>query len=129
MKLNRPLSPHLTIYKPQFTSIFSIFHRISGASLAIFIITSTLFFQMCELNLSLYSFYLLVFYLTTYPFYWIILTAIYFIFISLSYHISNGIRHLLWDCGFFLDLPKVYISGIIMLICAISLILLSFFII
>lgn len=128
MKLNRPLSPHLTIYKPQFTSIFSIFHRISGASLAIFIIITTLFFQMCELNLCLYSFYLLVFYLTTYPFYWIIVTAIYFVFISLCYHMSNGIRHLLWDCGLFLDLPKVYISGIIMLICAISFILLSVFI-
>ena len=31
MKINRPLSPHLTIYKPQLTSTFSIFHRISGA--------------------------------------------------------------------------------------------------
>ena len=33
MKINRPLSPHLTIYKPQLTSTFSIFHRISGAFL------------------------------------------------------------------------------------------------
>ena len=33
MKINRPLSPHLTIYKPQLTSTLSIFHRISGAFL------------------------------------------------------------------------------------------------
>ena len=35
MKINRPLSPHLTIYKPQLTSTFSIFHRISGAFLGV----------------------------------------------------------------------------------------------
>ena len=29
----RPLSPHLTIYKPQVTSILSIMHRITGASM------------------------------------------------------------------------------------------------
>uniref|UniRef100_A0A7I3Z792 Uncharacterized protein n=1 Tax=Physcomitrium patens TaxID=3218 RepID=A0A7I3Z792_PHYPA len=31
---------------------------------------------------------------------------------------SNGIRHLLWDLGFFLDLSKIYTSEIIMLFCA-----------
>ena len=29
-KKNQPLSPHLTVYKPQITSIMSISHRISG---------------------------------------------------------------------------------------------------
>ena len=29
-KNNRPLSPHLTIYKPQITSLMSITHRITG---------------------------------------------------------------------------------------------------
>jgi succinate dehydrogenase/fumarate reductase cytochrome b subunit len=33
MKINQPLSPHLTIYKPQLTSTFSIFQRIYGAFL------------------------------------------------------------------------------------------------
>ncbi len=32
---NRPLSPHLTVYKPQITSVLSIFHRITGAGLAV----------------------------------------------------------------------------------------------
>jgi len=26
---NRPLSPHMSIYRPQVTSVFSIFHRIT----------------------------------------------------------------------------------------------------
>lgn len=29
-RLNRPLTPHLTIYRPQLTSILSILHRIAG---------------------------------------------------------------------------------------------------
>jgi succinate dehydrogenase / fumarate reductase cytochrome b subunit len=31
----RPLSPHLQIYRPQITSVLSIFHRISGVVLAV----------------------------------------------------------------------------------------------
>ena len=30
-KNNKPLSPHLTIYKPQITSLMSISHRFSGS--------------------------------------------------------------------------------------------------
>src|SRR5256885_17204937 len=32
---NRPLSPHLQIYKPQLTSMLSILHRATGIALAV----------------------------------------------------------------------------------------------
>ena len=32
---NRPLSPHLTIYRPQLNSVLSILHRITGVALII----------------------------------------------------------------------------------------------
>jgi len=32
---NRPLSPHLSIYRPQVTSVLSIFHRITGTGMAV----------------------------------------------------------------------------------------------
>jgi succinate dehydrogenase / fumarate reductase cytochrome b subunit len=35
VKKERPLSPHLQIYKPQITSVSSIFHRMSGIALAL----------------------------------------------------------------------------------------------
>lgn len=38
MKLGRPLSPHLTIYSPQLTSMLSISHRITGIILTIYFI-------------------------------------------------------------------------------------------
>lgn len=33
-RLNRPMSPHLTIYKPQLTTILSITHRGTGVALS-----------------------------------------------------------------------------------------------
>jgi len=117
MKINRPLSPHLTIYKPQLTSTFSIFHRISGAFLAIMVFSSILFLKIGDLNLTSYYLYRYAFFFTFY-FYWLILSVVNFSLLALCYHMSNGIRHLLWDLGFFLELSKVYTSGIIMLFCA-----------
>ena len=32
---NRPLSPHLQVYRPQLTSMLSITHRLTGVALAI----------------------------------------------------------------------------------------------
>nr|YP_009745571.1 succinate dehydrogenase subunit 3 [Andreaea wangiana]AHG59026.1 succinate dehydrogenase subunit 3 [Andreaea rothii]QIH30015.1 succinate dehydrogenase subunit 3 [Andreaea wangiana] len=117
MKINRPLSPHLTIYKPQLTSTFSIFHRISGAFSATMIFFSILSLKIGDLNLTSYYFYRYAFFSTFY-FHWLILSVVNFTLLALCYHMSNGIRHLLWDLGFFLELSKVYTSGIIMLFCA-----------
>jgi len=52
MNILRPLSPHLPIYKPQLTSTFSIFHRISGAFLA----TIVLFFYLLCLKIGFICF-------------------------------------------------------------------------
>nr|BDW36581.1 succinate dehydrogenase subunit 3 [Streblotrichum convolutum] len=117
MKINRPLSPHLTIYKPQLTSTFSIFHRISGAFLAIMVFFSILFLKIGDLNLTYYYLYRYAFSFTFY-FHWLISSVVNFSLLALCYHMSNGIRHLLWDLGFFLELSKVYTSGIIMLFSA-----------
>lgn len=117
MKINRPLSPHLTIYKPQLTSTFSIFHRISGAFLAAMVLFSIFFFKIGDLSLTFYHFYQYLFFLTFYL-NWVIISLVNFTLLALCYHMSNGVRHLLWDSGLFLELSKVYTSGIIMLLCA-----------
>ena len=38
--VNRPLSPHLEVYKPQLTSLMSIFNRLTGLALSV----GTIFF-------------------------------------------------------------------------------------
>jgi len=40
---------------------------------------------------------------------------------SLCYHLMNGIRHLLWDTGLFLEIREVYITGWVMVVCTLGL--------
>uniref|UniRef100_M1AF68 Succinate dehydrogenase subunit 3 n=1 Tax=Solanum tuberosum TaxID=4113 RepID=M1AF68_SOLTU len=98
MNILRPLSPHLPIYKPQLTSTFSISHRISGAFLA----TIVFFFYLLCLKIGLIcftyeNFYQFFFYSSK-----LILISVETTALALSYHLYNGVRHLLTDfSGFF----------------------------
>jgi succinate dehydrogenase (ubiquinone) cytochrome b560 subunit len=98
----RPLSPHLPIYKPQLTSTFSIFHRISGA----FLVTIVLFFYLLCLKIGLIcftyeNFYQFFFYSSK-----LILIAVEITALALSYHLYNGVRHLLTDFSGFIFRKK-----------------------
>jgi len=94
---NRPLSPHLQVYKPQLTSVMSIMHRATGIALAVgtlllvfwLIAAATgerTFGDIQAFNASLIGKLLL--------FGWSF---------ALFYHLCNGIRHLVWDVGVGLD--------------------------
>ena len=92
----RPLSPHLPIYKPQLTSTFPISHRISGAFLA----TLVFFFYLLYLKIGLIcftyeNFYQFFFYSSK-----LILISVEITALALSYHLYNGVRHLLTDFSF-----------------------------
>lgn len=102
LNILRPLSPHLPIYKPQLTSTFSIFHRISGAFLA----TIVLFFYLLCLKMGLICFTYENFYQFFFYFYSskLILISVEITALALSYHLYNGVRHLLTDFSGFLFL-------------------------
>jgi succinate dehydrogenase / fumarate reductase cytochrome b subunit len=86
-------------------------------TLSIMVFSSILFLKIGDLNLTSYYLYRYAFSFTFY-FHWLISSVVNFSLLALCYHMSNGIRHLLWDLGFFLELSKVYTSGIIMLFSA-----------
>jgi succinate dehydrogenase / fumarate reductase cytochrome b subunit len=102
---NRPLSPHLQIYRPQLTSVLSITHRLTGVALAFGTIllvwwiiaaaTGEEHFRLVQEIMS--SWYGLVILL---GFSW-----------AVFYHLCNGIRHLFWDAGYGFDLDIAYKSG------------------
>ena len=111
IQFNRPLSPHLTIYQPQLTSVLSIFHRATGIILSFVLFGAVLWYAIT----NLFAFSYMVFWLN------LLVTKItlfikLIVFTCLSYHFCNGIRHLLWDFGYFLELDGVYLSGKIMLL-------------
>ena len=112
---NRPISPHLSIYKPQITSILSISHRISGVfqSLGLLIIVLLLFSLI--LGKSSHEFFML--FINSL----IGKAFLFFYVLSLCYHLFNGIRHIIWDIGFGFEIRNVYYSGIIVIIFAVTL--------
>nr|BAJ22105.1 succinate dehydrogenase cytochrome subunit 3 [Cycas taitungensis] len=105
MNINRPLSPHLTIYKPQLTSTFSILHRISGAFLATMVLFSLLFcLEIGLISFTYGNFYQFSFSVNFPKF---ILGLVNLTLLALCYHMSNGVRHLWWDLGFFLEFSLI----------------------
>lgn len=116
----RPISPHLSIYKPQLTSTLSIFHRITGSILVFLVVFGIISYKIY----SYYGSYSCISGTWTSindNFDWL-LSTIYFMFLlSLYYHTCNGIRHLMWDMGYGLDLKTIYFTGY--LVVAISVLL------
>ncbi|MBS0221604.1 MAG: succinate dehydrogenase, cytochrome b556 subunit [Proteobacteria bacterium] len=102
---NRPLSPHLQIYRWQLTSVLSILHRATGIALsvgALYLATWVMYaaagprayalFQ--DFNASILG--------------RIVLGGWLF---SAFYHLCNGIRHLFWDACYGFELKDAYRSG------------------
>lgn len=61
-----PISPHLLIYKPQYSSIFSVLHRGTGAILAIGFVAGLFLFNFGISLVSFHRIYYIMFILNTY---------------------------------------------------------------
>ncbi|RJS92063.1 succinate dehydrogenase, cytochrome b556 subunit [Salinisphaera sp. Q1T1-3] len=104
---NRPLSPHLQIYRWQISMLTSIAHRASGIVLA----AGSLFLAIWLIGaangpdayaavngIAASWFGQLVMFLWSF---------------ALFYHLCNGVRHLVWDIGVGLDLETARTTGFV----------------
>nr|YP_009317587.1 succinate:cytochrome c oxidoreductase subunit 3 [Pterocladiella media]AOX49039.1 succinate:cytochrome c oxidoreductase subunit 3 [Pterocladiella media] len=101
---NRPISPHLTVYIPQQSSIFSIWHRISGL-ITLFLIFMLLTFLNNLLLCGIQDFWFKILPIqnfSTLKFIWLL------ILIILFYHTINGLRHILWNLGLLLNKESLF---------------------
>lgn len=90
---NRPLSPHLQVYKLPLTGLLSITHRVTGVLLAV----GLLFFGYSLISITLGSeAYLAMQAQLNSVIGKILLWG--FIY-ALFFHLCHGIRHLIWDLG------------------------------
>ena len=89
----RPLSPHLTIYKPQLTSMTSILTRISGNSLLVGALLVVAWFLAAATSQARFAY---VDGLMTSWFGDLVMTGSLW---ALWYHALAGLRHLYWDTG------------------------------
>ncbi|WP_293576513.1 succinate dehydrogenase, cytochrome b556 subunit [Phaeobacter sp.] len=103
---NRPLSPHLMIYRPQLTSISSIMVRISG--LGVLTLVPLVVWWLLAAATSEAAFAVIDGFLRSW-FGMLILTAAMWGF---WYHTLGRLRHVIWDFGYCLDVPTSEKMGI-----------------
>ena len=102
---NKPISPHLSIYRPQITSILSISHRAAGVFQSIGLLVIFLLLVAIFLGETFHEYYMI--FIGSYAG----KLFIFFYILSLCYHMLNGIRHIVWDLGFCFEIKNVYYSG------------------
>ncbi|MCB1651285.1 MAG: succinate dehydrogenase, cytochrome b556 subunit [Alphaproteobacteria bacterium] len=102
---DRPLSPHLQIYRLPLTARMSILHRITGAGLILGLMLFTWWLVAAASGPDAYedvqnfmgsSFGTLV---------------LFGFSAALYYHLLNGIRHLFWDMGYLFKIESAYKAG------------------
>jgi succinate dehydrogenase / fumarate reductase, cytochrome b subunit len=107
---NRPLSPHVQIYRLPLLAIMSISHRITGVGLVVGLFALACWLGAAASGPEAFAKYqaflgspiglLLLFGWT----------------VALFFHLSHGVRHLLWDSGWGFEIPQAYASAKVALI-------------
>ena len=96
---NRPLSPHLMIYRPQLTSISSILVRITGNAM---IVASVMIVWWLFAAATSAEYFALVDGVMMSWFGKVVMLGSIW---ALWYHTLGGVRHLIWDNAIALDIP------------------------
>ena len=104
-KEKRPLSPHLSIYRPQLTSVTSILNRITGNSLIISVILIVWWLLAASVSEEHFNFVNTI--ILSFVGKMILVCSTW----ALWYHTLAGIRHLIWDRAIGLELDVAYRLG------------------
>ena len=93
VKSQRPLSPHLSIYKPAITMTTSIIHRITGGALYFGTVLLAIWLISAAVSEDCFNFVNGLFgswvgQLVLFGYTW-----------ALMQHLAGGIRHFIWDMG------------------------------
>jgi succinate dehydrogenase / fumarate reductase cytochrome b subunit len=109
----RPLSPFMIgpYYKPQLTSLMSIAHRASGVFLSV-IGAPLLLWWIIAVSKGPEAYQALLGFYGS----WAGRVLLAASMLALSYHLFNGIRHLVWDSGRALEIRSAYTAGWLVLI-------------
>ena len=111
----RPLSPHLFVYKFAYTMALSILHRITGCAAAVGFL---LFVWWLMALASGPDSYARAMHALSSPIAKLLLVGFVFSFV---YHFCNGIRHLVWDTGRGLERAQARRSGAAVVVAAVLL--------
>lgn len=115
---NRPLSPHLQIYRLPMAAMLSILHRATGCALAGGAALTVWWFLAAATSEAYFDFVDGL--MTSWIGGLIMIGALW----TLCYHFSTGLRHLYWDTGRGFELDKVTKSNQIVIASSVILTLL-----
>jgi succinate dehydrogenase / fumarate reductase, cytochrome b subunit len=107
---NRPLSPHLGIYRRQMTMITSILIRITGVALVVSALLVVWWLLAAATSPEYFAFADGV--ITSFVGDVVMTLSV----LGLWYHLLGGLRHLIWDQAVMLEMDKAQMLGWIALI-------------
>lgn len=106
----RPLSPHLQVYRWTITMAMSILHRATGVALAVGTLMLVWMLGAAALGEEAFSQF------HTFAGSCIGQIMLFGWTASMFYHAFNGIRHLAWDIGYGFEIKTAKTSGIVVLL-------------
>lgn len=119
MARNRPLSPHLQVYRLPLSALMSISHRATGVVLAAG--SLVLVYWLVAVASGPDAFADAQALLGSLPGRAVLLVITF----SLFYHLGNGIRHLFWDAGLGFEVRTAHASGVLVIIASVVLTLVA----
>lgn len=116
---DRPLSPHLQIYKLPLNAVLSITHRLTGLLLALGGLGVVAMLIAAAGGSQVYQ----VFYVAAA--HWLGQVVLIAFTLALYYHLCAGIRHLFWDAGYGYELHTANVGSWLVMIGAVILTVLT----
>lgn len=113
-RINRPVSPHLTIYQPQLTWYLSGLNRVTGVFMAAGLYGLTVAYAATGLVGFEFDAASLIAAFSGLPV-WAKVSAKAAMAFPFVFHSLNGIRHIVWDFGKELTIKGVYRTGYIVM--------------
>ena len=110
----KPLSPHLQVWRWHITMASSILHRATGCALYVGALIAAAWALSLASGPEAYAAFKGVMGS------WLGLVVMFGLTLSLFFHLANGIRHLVWDTGHAFDLKSANASSVLVFAFAIA---------
>jgi len=122
MLANRPLSPHLQVYRLPLTGLISFTHRVTGTLLSLGLILFVYILIAVAMGEDSYQT------MQSFMAFWLCRLVYWGFIYALFFHLCHGVRHLIWDIGKSLERDKLTIFAVIELIVSVVLTATTFFV-
>ena len=110
----KPLSPHLQVWRWHITMATSILHRVTGCALYVGVLIAAAWAVSLASGPQAYAAF------KGLMGSWLGLFVMFGLTLSLFYHLANGVRHLVWDTGHGLDVKSANASAVVVFAFAVA---------